>query len=405
MKPSTPKSQRSLAEGAVALSPAEAKRRAAALVPKLIERARTCEEIGRCPDETIADLRESGLLRMMQPARFGGAELSAEPVLEVMLELCRGCPSTAWVFVNLVTHSWNIGQFPLQAQEDVWAHDPDAVAATGLAFPCGRAIPVEGGYRLTGRWPFASGVDASSWMLVGAMVQRDGEPERRMFLIPQSDFRSLGNWRAYGLAGTGSHDVEIKDAFVPAHRTLAADVFASGITPGAKVNPAPVFRLPPFASFPFFLAMVPLGTARAAVEEFLAAARKRVATYSGARVADHVPVQMRLAEASAAVDLAELSLRTDLRALVSIIESGGQPSLEDKIRWRRNLAFVAQLCVRAVDSLMAASGGGGILLTNPIQARFRDVHAAAAHISMTWDVQATLYGQNALGIAIEGLVI
>ena len=156
------------------LSAGEALAAAVALVPGLAARAASCEAQRRVPDGTVAELHASGLMRLMQPARFGGSELGIEPLLDVVLELCKGCASTAWVYANLASHAWNIGQFELQAQEDVWREDPNALAATGLAFPCGKATPVDGGYRVSGCWPFASGVDAATWMLVGAMAGQPG---------------------------------------------------------------------------------------------------------------------------------------------------------------------------------------------------------------------------------------
>lgn len=379
-----------------------------ALAPRLAARAQACEDLRRCPDETIAELHANGLMRVMQPQRFGGAELGAAAVLDITLEMAKACPSTAWVWMNLASHSWNIAQFELRAQEDVWGADPRALAATGLAFPCGRARPVEGGYVVTGKWPFGSGVDAAQWMLAGAMTDRGAAPsERRFFLVPRADFRSLDNWRAYGLAGTGSHDVEVNGVFVPEHRSLAADVFAAGLeVPGGKVHTNPVYRLPAFATFGFFLASVPLGAARGALEQFVAATRSRAGTYTGARLAELTPLQIRIGEAAACIDLAETQLRADLAELVGLVEAGVAPPVEAKLRWKRNLAFEVQLTVRAVDTLMAASGAGGLYSSLPLQRLFRDVHAAAAHIALTWDVQATAYGQHALGLPLQtGLLL
>ena len=339
-------------------------------------------------------------MRLMQPARFGGSELGLEVLLEVTIELCKGCASTAWVYSNLVSHSWNIGQFELQAQEDIWNEDPNAMAATGLAFPCGKATPVDGGYRLSGRWPFASGVDASSWMLLGALTeQAGGAPEPRFFLVPQPDFRSLDNWAAYGLAGTGSHDVEVKDVFVPAHRTISAEVFAAGQhTPGGKVHANPLFRQPTFASFAFMLASVPLGAAKAAVEQFIGTMRQRAGTYTGVRVAELGPVQARIAEAAACVEFAEVVMRHDWREFFDELERGNYPGVETKLRWKRNAAFSTQLAVRAIDTLMPAAGAAGLQLSQPLQRHFRDIHAASTHIALTWDVHAVAYGQSALGL-------
>ena len=393
------------------LSQESASAAAAALVPKLTERAAQCEALRRCPDATIDELYASGLMRIMQPPRYGGSGLGLESLLDITLALARGCGSSAWVALNLISHSWNIGQLSIQAQDDVWGENPNAVASTSFAFPCGKARVVEGGYRLSGRWPFASGVDSAQWMLVGALTEREsagksGASERRFFLVPMADYKSLDDWHAYGLAGTGSHNVEINEAFVPEHRTANAEAFARGFdTPGGIAHGTTLYRTPPFPGFAFALAMLPLASARAACAEHLAMTRGRAGTYSGVRLAELAPVQIRIAEASAAVDLAVLSLRTDIREFVALVETGTSPSVDARMRWRRNLAFGAGLAVRAVDTLMAASGAGGLTLTNSLQRHFRDVHAGGAHITLTWDVQASAYGLHALGLGVPAGMI
>ena len=386
------------------LTAAEAKQAAGALVPKLAERAAECERLRHCPEQTIAELHAAGLLRMMQPARFGGSELGLDALMDVVLELCRGCPSTAWIFSNLASHNWNIGQMELAAQEDVWGANPEALAATGLAFPCGKAVQAEGGYRVSGRWPFGSGVDASDWMFVGAMAEQSGGgPERRFFLVPRPDFASLDNWSAYGLTGTGSHDVEIKDAFVPTHRSISAEVFAAGQNvPGAKLYDNKLFQMPTFAAFAYVLCSIPLGTAKAAVEQFVESMRKRAGTYTGVRVAELGPVQARIAEAAASVEFAETVLRRDWRELEAGVMADQFPNMETKLRWKRNVAFAMKLVVNSIDALMPAAGAGGLTLNLPLQRQFRDIHAASAHIALTWDVHAAAYGQSALGLQPQG---
>ena len=386
------------------LTPDAAIEGAAALVPRLAERAAECERLRRVPEASIAELHAAGLLRLMQPTRFGGSELGLGTLMDVVLELCKGCASTAWIYSNLASHAWNLGQFDMQAQEDIWNDDPNALAATGLAFPCGKATPVEGGYRLSGRWPFGSGVDASSWMLVGGMAEQSGgAPERRFFLVPQADFKSLDNWQAFGLTGTGSHDVEIKDAFVPAHRSMSAEIFAAGQNvPGAKLYKNRLFQTPVFAGFAYVLSIVPLGTAKAAVEQFTKGMRQRAGTYTGVRVAELTSVQARIAEAAACVEFAETVLRGDWRELEASVERGQFPSIETKLRWKRNVAFATQLSVRAIDALMPAAGAGGLSLHLPLQRQFRDIHASSSHIALTWDVHAAAYGQSALGLQPQG---
>lgn len=373
---------------------------AADLAPRLAQRAAQAESLRRCPQETLDELRDSGLLRMMQPARFGGSELGLDTLFNVVMELSKGCASTAWTYSNLASHNWNVGQLELQAQNDIWGEDPDACVATGLAFPCGRATRVEGGYRLKGRWPFASGVDASRWMMVGALIEQPaGAPERRFFLVPETGFRTLDNWQALGLSGTGSHDVEIDDVFVPEHRTVSAERFAAGQhLPGATLYDNPLYAMPTFAAFAYVLCVIPVGTAKAAVEQFTQGMRARAGTYTGARVAELAPVQLRIAEASACVEFAETVIRRDWQELESSVRQGHYPDPQTKLRWKRNTAFATSLAVRAVDTLMPAAGAGGLNLNAPLQRQFRDIHAAAAHFGLTWDVHAVAYAQGALGL-------
>ena len=386
------------------LTAQQAVQAAAEMVPRLAARAPESERIRRIHPDTVAELHSTGLMRLMQPARFGGSELGLDALMDVVFELARGCASTAWVYSNLASHSWNLGQFELQAQEDIWADDPNALAATGLAFPCGRAVPVEGGYRLTGLWPFGSGVDASTWMLVGAMTERaGGAPERRFFLVPQADFKSLDNWSSYGLTATGSHDVQIQDAFVPEHRTVSAEVFAAGQNlPGAQLYANPLFSMPTFAAFAYVLSSVPVATAKAAVEQFTSNMRARAGTYTGTRVAELASVQARIAEAASCVEFAETVLRRDWQTLEANVLAGEYPSMETKLRWKRNVAFATGLAVRAIDALMPAAGAGGLKLELPLQRQFRDIHAASSHIALTWDVHAAAYGQSALGLQPQG---
>jgi 3-hydroxy-9,10-secoandrosta-1,3,5(10)-triene-9,17-dione monooxygenase len=292
----------------------------------------------------------------------------------------------------------------LQAQEDIWGEDPFALAATGFAFPCGKATPVNGGYKVSGKWPFGSGVDASTWMLVGAMTeQAGGAPQRRFFLIPQADFKSQDNWQAYGLGGTGSHDVHMTDAFVPEHRSVSAEIFAAGQNlPGAKLYSNKLFQMPTFAAFAYVLAVVPLGTAKAAVEQFTANMRNRASTYTGSRVAELGPVQARIAEAAACVEFAETVIRRDWTDLEEAVERNEFPTMETKLRWKRNAAFATGLAVRSIDTLMPAAGAAGLSLQLPLQRQFRDIHAASSHIGLTWDVHGAAYGQSALGLQPQG---
>jgi len=381
--------------------------RAEALVPDLRARAPEAEATRTIPDATIRALHETGLLRVFQPARWGGAELDFGVFVEIGAILARGCASTAWVWANLVSHHWMLGYWPEAAQRELWDADPDVAIGSALVFPAGRARRVAGGYRVSGRWPFSSGVNHVTWLMVGALVEpaadagAGAKPEATMFLVPQGSYQVIDTWNVVGLRGTGSHDIAINDVFVPEHHALAAILTRDGAAPGCTVNRAALFQVPMFATFAYSIFGISLGVAEAAVAHVTESLRTKTATYTGARLAELAPLQLKIAEASVACQAARTLVANDCAEITEIAERGLSSDIERRVRYRRNGAYAASLCVRAVDLLFTGAGGGGLYDTNPLQRAFRDVHAATAHVSQVWDVAASLYGKVALGLPAD----
>jgi 3-hydroxy-9,10-secoandrosta-1,3,5(10)-triene-9,17-dione monooxygenase len=374
--------------------------RAEKLAPVLLERVHRTEALRRLPDETIADLRAARLFRILQPSRRGGAELPYEAMVRVTATLARGCGSTAWVFANLANHAFMLALWPPQAQDEVWSRDPDALIGSALMFPPGHATKTAGGYRLSGRWKFSSGIDACAWTMLGGIASADGElPDYRVFLLPAADYRIIDTWHAAGLRGTGSNDVEVADIFVPEHRALAVSMMKGCAAPGSAVNAGPLYRLPVFDMFPYVVAATAFGIAQGAVQCFAEDTRHRVTSYSTTLLSDHATTQARLGEAAAAVDAAELLLVSNCRRAMEAAEEARVPSAVEKIRLRRDGAYAARLCTRAVDLLFEAGGGEFLYDQKLMQRAFRDVHAAQSHHALAWDVTATLAGKFMLGIA------
>lgn len=380
---------------------AELLARAEALVPVLRERAGRTEELRRLPDETIADLHKSGLFRILQPKRVGGSELPFRSIVELVAAIGRGCGSTAWVLANLAAHHWLLGMWPPPAQDEVWGESPDNLISSALIFPRGRARRVDGGYRVAGRWPFSSGIDPSSWNMLGAIVtdEEAGVSEPRIFLVPASDYTIIDTWHAIGLAGTGSKDVMVEDVFVPEYRTIAVKEITGGPNPGSAVNHSMLYQLPAISLFAFCIAGVSLGIAQGAIEYFAETMRTRTSYYTGRNLADFVTVQVHLAEAAAMADTARAVMLIDCDEAARIVGEGRMPSLDQRARYRRDGAYAATLCTKAVDVLFQATGGGAIYARNPLQRAFRDVHAANAHYVLNWDINGAMYGRVALGLS------
>jgi len=381
--------------------------RARALVPALRQRAPETERLRRLPDETLAELHASGIFRMLQPRRVGGSELPYRALIELGAILAEGCGSTAWVVTNLASHHWMLAMWPKEAQDEIWGESPDHLIGSALVFPGGRVVAAEGGYRLSGRWPFSSGIDACRWNFVGGIVHDErGKPvEQRIFLVEAKDYRVIDTWYATGLRGSGSKDIEMSDVFVPLHRTLPLSAMVSGPVPGCTVNPAPLYRLPVLGLFAFVVSGVSLGLARGAVKDFTQAMQARLGTYSGRRLADLGNLQIKIGEASALADTAEALMFKACEEATRLAEENIIPTIEQKARWRRDGAYAAGLCTEALNLLFAALGGGGVYLDQPIQRAFRDAHAANAHYALSWDVNGTQWGRLALGLPAEAVTL
>lgn len=374
--------------------------RARQLAPRLRERAARAEALRRLPDETVADLTSSGLFAAYRPRRYRGAEVPLRGFIEIGALIATGCASTSWVYNNIVSHNWMLGYWPPAAQSEVWRATPDALIGSGLVMAEGSARKVEGGWRLSGRWPFSSGIDPVQWVMLGSRFESAAEARHspHLFLVPRAECRIIDTWHVMGLAGTGSKDVAVEDVFVPDHRAVPNAVGNGGPHPGSHVNPGALYRLPWLAVFSFVTAGTSLGIAQGAVRDFAAAVRSRITTYSGKNPVELATVQLRLAEAAALVDAAETVLLKDCDEAMALAASGMQIALADRARWRRDGAYAAQLAAEAVDIVFAGTGGSAIHDEHPLQRALRDVHAANGHIGVNWDLNGAIYGRVALGL-------
>ena len=266
--------------------------------------------------------------------------------------------TTAWVWANLVAHDWMLGMFPIKAQDEIWQEDPNTLIGSALIYPCGKAEVVDGGYRLSGRWPFSSGIAPCDWAMLGGIVQTDIGVEPHIFNIRRKDIKVIETWDVSGLVGTGSEDVACEDVFVPRHMALPLRDTRGGPTPGSAVNSHPIYQMPLLALFPHVIAGVLLGIARAAFDDYVENTKSRFTTYNQGKLADYTNQQMRISEAGASIDAARLLLRDNcLEAERKAAEIGACTEI-DKARWRRDGAYAANLCAKGVDQIFAAAGGG-----------------------------------------------
>jgi 3-hydroxy-9,10-secoandrosta-1,3,5(10)-triene-9,17-dione monooxygenase len=377
------------------------------LVPMLRERAAQAEAARTMPPETINDLKRTGALRILQPKRWGGMEYDFISYIDVPMELARGCASTSWNVVNLSIHNWMLALYDERAQADVWGKDPDALIAAGIAYPQGRARKADGGFVISGKWNFSSGVNLAEWCML-AVIVRDGDKviDHRMCLLDKSQYEVVDDWHTLGMRSTGSMTVVAKDVFVPEYRALCAYDIRGGATfPGAKGNPNPVYRVSLNALGGHGIAATACGNAMAALEHTLALVKERSTNYTGLKMRDQQIVQHRVSTAAAKIESAKLMLRTDALAAQDEANHNVIPDMQQKLRYKRNAAYAASLCVEAVDALHVITGATGIYQSHPLERIFRDAHALGAHISLNFDAQAPAWGLAALGGDVVNLTL
>ncbi|WP_063746876.1 acyl-CoA dehydrogenase family protein [Catenuloplanes japonicus] len=329
-----------------------------ALGPTLRELSPTIDRAAAVPPEIVDALLDLGVFRLATPAAAGGLEAPPERMVEIFEELGRADGATGWVAMIGAGTGIALAWLEPDVAKRMLA-DPRFLIA-GVAAPMGRAEPVDGGWRLTGRWAFSSGCRHATWLVAGAMTPSGV----RMCVLPAADVTIHDTWQVMGLRGTGSHDFSVHDVFVPAEHvfSLAGPPYASGA----------LYRIPPFTTLSIGIAAVALGIARGAIEDFTALA----ATKPG-----------RPAFRNAVAEATALH-RSGLAYLQSELVQGGAGKVR-RAAQRLAIATGTRHAARAVDLLYSAAGGTAVYDAGPLQQRFRDVHAATQHAMVSADIVET----------------
>ncbi len=370
---------------------------AQALIPAIRARADETEGLRRLPDDTLKEFRVAGLNRVLQPAVFGGAEAHFGGLVDVISTVAGACASTGWVLAQYTIHNYMIGQFPEETQRDVWGENPGAFVCGVLIPGCGKAVPVDGGWRLTGRWPFASGVMGADWCILSAFEESEAR-ESLMFALPCDLLTIHDTWRTMGLKGTGSNDVSVEDLFIPTHHTMTVDESKYGKAPGTKLNTGPLYRLGTFAMFSVVQSSTAYGHASATFESFLERTRARTGRVTGQRVIDYGTTQIKIGEAAASLDAARVLLYACADEAMSVAAAGQVLDIENKSRMRGDATFAGTLSARAVEIMFSLAGGAGLYDDHPISRAYRDTKCAQAHMTQNWDINGSNYGRVLLGL-------
>jgi resorcinol 4-hydroxylase (FADH2) len=368
------------------------------LAPTLRERAAATNQARRIPRETIQDLWDAGLWYLLKPKKFGGPELRPDAVFPVASELSRGDGSAGWIWAVFTIHDLLVSLWPEEFQQEYWAKD--TLSASSFA-PMGKATPANGGFRISGKWTFCSGVDNADWLLLGVFFGPPSGgspmPDIRYVMIPQSEVKVIDDWFVFGLRGTGSKGVVVDDLFVPAHRILGLAEMVQGTTPGSRVHDSPLYKASVWGIIPFTISSPASGIARGGLDAFLDEMKVREGSYDHSPLAKKPGIQLSVAEASAMIDAGELLYRRSLRETIDKIMAAEPMSIEHRARSRRDQGFSVMMAKQAAEKLFTATAGRGLYEGSHVQRAYADLHALQGHIVAGWEMAAYSYGQVMLG--------
>ena len=355
---------------------------ARALQPVLRERRARCKAERKVPEETIRDFQEAGFFKIIQAEQYGGYAMDPQVFYAVGLELAQACMSSAWVLGVVAVHNWQLALFDDRAAQDVWGEDSSVLISSSYA-PVGKVKPVEGGFRLSGRWSFSSGCEHCKWVFVGAVVPTEEAPfdmkNYRTFLVPIEDYEIVDNWDVVGLQGTGSHDVVMEDVFVPEYRTHKVIDGFNCDNPGNVVNTAPLFRMPFMQVFVRAVCTASLGALEGQLEAYKEVANTRVA---GPVPMRDDPFAKRLAaEVKSEIEQMKLVMYCNFDQMMDCTRAGEPIPLEDRVRYRYDSAIVADRCVDLSGRMLKAVGSSGIRNGSAVLENHLDILASQAHVA------------------------
>ena len=378
--------------GTAAVTVDELIERTERLLPGFAERALETERQRRIPDESLREIEAAQLNRILHPARHGGLGLDYDAFFEVVWRIASACPSTGWVFSVSSVHNWQAGLGPEQAQEEFFAKG-DVWSSSSFNPTGARLEPADGGWMLSGRWGFSSGCLHADWFLLAALPPQSPPV---LFIVPSDQARIEDTWHVSGLKGTASNDIVIDEpVFVPEYRWMPmVGHHPEGVAAQGRAS----YGVPIPSLIPWTLITPLIGIAQGALNSFEEYTRTRRTVMTQASVSQNVGAQMRIAEAAAALDAARALARQDIREL---IERGGRLDTftdEDRVRFRRDHAYAANLAYDATMMLARASGARSLFETHPMQRYMRDAHAAAMQMVASWDDQAESYGRVRMGL-------
>jgi 3-hydroxy-9,10-secoandrosta-1,3,5(10)-triene-9,17-dione monooxygenase len=367
------------------------------MIPTLAERSRAQKHKRCILPETIAEMQAAGFFRVLQPARWGGYEMELGSFYDIQLALGEGDMSTGWTYGVIGVVSWVLGLIDDRAAQEVWGRDTSVLICSST-MPAGSARAVDGGFRLSGHWRYASGCEHCDWALLGGMVaDENAPPDWHFFLVPRRDYRTVDTWQAAGLQGTGSIDVILDDVFIPAYRTQRLQDNFELRGAGQALNPSSLYRLPFGQIFVRGVSTAGLGALQAMLTALIDLSRSRI-TRAGGRSSENPFVQLICAETAAAIDEMRATLHRNFRTLHDYARRGETPPLELRLQYKFQSSAVIERSTHLAARIFKATGAAGLSDELPFGRILADLMAARQHISNQYEHYGSNWGAVMLGL-------
>jgi 4-hydroxyphenylacetate 3-monooxygenase len=380
----------------------ELRARVQTILPGIRANAARAEMERRVPDENVALLKSVGLFRSLQPKAFGGTEIDFPDYAECLVDIAEACASTAWACGLLANHAHGVGLYSLEAQREIWGADNDALISSSVA-PLGKAEPVPGGIRLSGRFGWSSGCDHAGWAELGYMGKNHmGQPGPCFALVPKHEYTILDDWNTSALRGTGSKTLVVDSVFVPDYRCESMFALDYGLSKGFGRHEGKIFRVPFSPVICLAFSATAIGAARRFLQLFVEKAKARTRAYNGAKSSEDGITHARLAESAHQTAAAHELLRKMWREMSACSLEQKLPAAEEMINWRSHQAYAIKMAIEAVQRLMMIAGGTAWFNDNEMQRVFRDVHITGVHAQTDYGMAAQTHGRFLLGLPRDG---
>jgi alkylation response protein AidB-like acyl-CoA dehydrogenase len=373
--------------------------RANEIGPILARNAPDAEGARRLPDETIDAIAQAGLLKITVPRRFGGYEVPIWTKMQVSAALAQSDGAAAWVTTLINVCNWVGGLFGDEAQRDIWGENPDARIA-GVLTPVPDVEKVDGGYRVTGKWPYASGSLHADWALLGFLVPdgAGGVADEALAVVPMAELAIEDTWYVAGMRATGSNTIVGEGVFIPEHRTMSLRAALRNEYPTPHTDEV-AYRASLIPVLTLVLGAPQIGMGRAALDFVLSKAGRRGITYTVfERQNQSAGFQIDVARAATLIDSALLHMRRGAADVQAAAEAGVAMDVLTRARVKQDTAHGVTCVRQAIDLLLSAHGAGGFAEVSPLQRIWRDSATAGRHAVIDPAVNVETYGKALLGV-------